>query len=211
VASSSETTKMIARSSIAVAPPAKVLGGWEVSGATTSAPLTLSDVTAATKFMVLAKDDSPLAQALGCRFEETRRENASLVVGAGPEEWLVFAPVGQQPAVISALPTEGSPDGSIVVDMTHANVLIRLTGADSIEVVTRMCAMDFSDKKLPNGATFRTSLGRVLCDVIRDDVAGTRSYLIHCDRSSGQYLFDSFLAVGARWGIEVAGYPEAGL
>jgi heterotetrameric sarcosine oxidase gamma subunit len=202
---------MIARSSITLAPPAKVLGGWEVSGATTSAPLTLSDVTAATKFMVQAIEGAPLARALGCRFQETRRENASLVVGAGPGEWLVLAPVGQQPTVLSSLPAEGDPDGSTVVDMTHANVLIRLTGNDSIEVVTRMCAMDFSDKKLPNGATFRTSLGRVLCDVIRDDVAGTRSYLIHSDRSSGQYLFDSILSVGARWGIEITGYPEAGL
>ena len=45
----------------------------------------------------------------------------------------------------------------------------------------------------------------VATDVVRDDVAGTRSYLLHCERSSGQYLFDSLLDSGAEFDVDVDG------
>jgi hypothetical protein len=40
----------------------------------------------------------------------------------------------------------------------------------------------------------------LVTDVVRDDVAGVRSYLLHCERSSGQYLADTLLAAGAHPG-----------
>ncbi len=50
----------------------------------------------------------------------------------------------------------------------------------------------------------------VATDVIRDDVrsldATERSYLLHCERSSGQYLFDAVLDAGREFGIQVDGF-----
>jgi sarcosine oxidase subunit alpha len=40
---------------------------------------------------------------------------------------------------------------------------------------------------------------------IRDDAGGTRSYLLHCERSVGQYLFDALLKAGAEYGLTVDG------
>jgi hypothetical protein len=39
----------------------------------------------------------------------------------------------------------------------------------------------------------------------------THSYLLHCERSSGQYLFDALLRAGADLGIEIDGFrmPDA--
>jgi hypothetical protein len=46
----------------------------------------------------------------------------------------------------------------------------------------------------------------LVTDVIRDDLAdSTRSYLIHCERSSGQHLFDCILDAGIEFGIDVDG------
>lgn len=50
----------------------------------------------------------------------------------------------------------------------------------------------------------------MITDVVRDDHAGARSYLLHCERSSGQYLFDALLDAGAASGLEVTGFRGPG-
>ncbi len=49
-------------------------------------------------------------------------------------------------------------------------------------------------------------MAKVVTDVVRDDFDGTRSYLLHCERSSGQYLFDVLVDAGAEFGLEIAGF-----
>jgi len=44
--------------------------------------------------------------------------------------------------------------------------------------------------------------------VVRDDVDGVRSYLLHCERSSGQYFFDALLDAGQEFGIDIGGFPQ---
>jgi glycine cleavage system aminomethyltransferase T len=52
-------------------------------------------------------------------------------------------------------------------------------------------------------------VARLATDLVRDDVAGVRSYLLHCERSSGQHLFDSLLDAGREFGIEVDGLSDS--
>jgi len=52
---------------------------------------------------------------------------------------------------------------------------------------------------------FRSSVAKVVTDVVRDDFDGTRSYLLHCERSSGQYPFDVLVDAGVEFGLEIAG------
>jgi hypothetical protein len=49
----------------------------------------------------------------------------------------------------------------------------------------------------------------VATDIIRDDQGGTRSYLLHCERSAGQYLFGTLLRAGAEYGLAVDGFRSA--
>jgi glycine cleavage system aminomethyltransferase T len=53
-------------------------------------------------------------------------------------------------------------------------------------------------------ATF--SAGLDARNVVRDDRDGEISYLLHCERSSGQYLFDALIDAGDEFGIEVDGF-----
>ena len=39
--------------------------------------------------------------------------------------------------------------------------------------------------------------------MVRDDEEGVRSYLLHCERSYGQYLFDALMDAGDEFGIGV--------
>ena len=51
----------------------------------------------------------------------------------------------------------------------------------------------------------RTSVAKLTTDLVRDDQQGVPSYLLHCERSYGQYLFEALLDAGAEFGIEADG------
>ena len=95
-----------------------------------------------------------------------------------------------------------------VIDLTHGRALVRLTGGDAAAVMSKLCGIDLADDVTPNLAAFRSLVANVVTDVVRDDVVGVRSYLLHCERASGQYLFDVLVDAGAEHGIEVAGFAD---
>ena len=63
----------------------------------------------------------------------------------------------------------------------------------------------------PNGSAFRSSVAGIAVDVIRDDSGETLSYLLHCERSSGQYLFDALLSAGETFAIGITGFRAPGI
>jgi len=199
----------LARSPIRPPEPLTVLAGWEVSERRATGTLTLTDCTPLTKVQVKAPVTGQVAAELGVRFGRARRNAAGvLVVGSGPGEWLLIGPPGQ------AIPdyTEPAADGyASRTDLTHGRALVRLTGPAAADVLSSMCGIDLSDGATPDGAAFRSSVAAVATDVIRDDVAGVRSYLLHCERSSGQYLFDTLLSAGRDLGIEIDGFTTPGI
>jgi heterotetrameric sarcosine oxidase gamma subunit len=205
-----------ARSPIAAAPPVIVLAGWEVSGRQAKpdvagvSGLTLTDCTPLAKVQLRAPVGGQTAAGIGVQFGGAARDPAgTLVVGSGPGEWLLLAPPGQAPDVESGLASVAAqaPGEHVTwVDLTHGRALIRLTGARAVSVLARICGIDLSDEITPNGAAFRTSVASVATDIIRDDIGSTRSYLLHCERSSGDYLFRALLRAGAEFGIEIDGF-----
>ena len=195
----------LARSPIAPAAPVAVTDGWEVSARRSTAALTITDCTPLTKIQVRAPIDGPAAAALGVRFGRAARDaSGTLVVGSGPGEWLLLAGPSADPD-----PPPADPSASWV-DLTHGRALIRLNGKSAPTVLAQVCGVDLSDTVTPNGAAFRTSVAALATDVIRDD-RDAPSYLLHCERSSGQYLFDALLRAGADLGIEIDGFrmPDA--
>jgi hypothetical protein len=82
------------------------------------------------------------------------------------------------------------------MDLTHARALIRIVGADSARVLSKLCGIDFGDTVTPDDSALRTSVARLVAEVIRNDLAEAsaaardrrrlaRSYLIMCERSEG--------------------------
>jgi heterotetrameric sarcosine oxidase gamma subunit len=184
--------------------PTAVVDGWEVSTLHSGAALTISDQTPLSKVLVRA-DEAALVDGVGFG-RSSRREDGVLVVGSGPGEWLLIGPVGQSGAIASAL--AGSMLGfATVVDLTHGRALLRLTGDDGPQVLAKVCAIDLRPDVTPNGSAFRSAVAALVTDVVRDDLPdGTRSYLLHCERSSGQHLFDSLVDAGAELKLEIDGF-----
>lgn len=205
----------VARSPIPPSQPVAVLAGWEVSAVRANGDLTLTDCTPLAKVLLRAPAGGLTAAELRVRFGRAARdEEGVLVAGSGPGEWLLLAPPGQAAAVTARL--EGLagrvPGGLVsVADLTHGRALMRLTGPDAAGVLAALCGIDLSDRFTPDGTAFRSAVAAVATDLIRDDVAGVRSYLLHCERSSGRYLFDALMSVGHDFGIEIDGFRAPGI
>jgi heterotetrameric sarcosine oxidase gamma subunit len=197
----------LARSPISPAPPVAVAYGWEVSARRAGAGLRIMDCTPLAKVLVLASVQGETALSLGVRFGcAARDEPGMLVVGSGPGEWLLLAAPGTSKEVAGRV--EGVPDEGLVsvFDVTHGRALIRITGARTPDLLAKVCGIDLSEEVTPDGAAFRSSVAKLVTDVVRDDLDGERSYLLHCERSSGQYLFDALLDAGDEFGIEIDGF-----
>lgn len=208
------STVPLARSPIPPAPPVTVLAGWEVSAVRAAGDLTLTDCTPLAKVLVRAPAGGLMAAELGVPFGRAARDaSAVLVVGSGPGEWLLLAPAGRAAEVAGRLAGLASRAGDelvSVVDVTHGRALMRLTGSRAAGVLAGVCGIDLSDAFTPDGAAFRSAVAAVATDVIRDDAGGVRSYLLHCERSSGRYLFESILSAGHDFGIEIDGFRVRG-
>lgn len=201
----------VARSAITPVPPVTRIAGWEVSGRVSDAPLTITDETPLAKIQVKAPWDGDMAAALGVPHGRAADDgDGALVTGAGPGEWLVLAAPGTAAEVAERLrrtARESAPGELVtVIDLTHGRALLRLAGDRCTDLLAKVCAIDFSDDVTPEGAAFRTSVAQLATDVVRDSRAGRRSYLLHCERSSGQYLFDALWEAGSEFGIEVEGF-----
>jgi heterotetrameric sarcosine oxidase gamma subunit len=204
-------TAPIARSPIAPLPPTTVEHGWEVSARRSTAELKITDCTPLAKILVLASTEGEVARSLGVSFgRATRDAHGTLVVGSGPGEWLLLATPGTSAAVtqrVEEVPGEGLTS---VFDATHGLALLRITGARAPDLLAKVCAIDFSEAVTPDGAAFRSSVAKLVTDIVRDDRDGEISYLLHCERSSGQYLFDVLIDAGDEFGIEVDGFVDPG-
>src|SRR5581483_10693028 len=205
----------VSRSPIAPAPPVRVEAGREVSGGRSDAVLTITDCTPLAKVHLRAPWNGAMAKALGVPFGRADRDQGRLVAGSGPGEWFVFAPPGAAGEVagwLGTLAAGSAPEEFIsVVDLTHGRALMRITGPDAPGLLARLCGADLHDDMAPDGAALRAPVAGVATDIVRDDRAAVPSYLLHCERSSGQYLFGALAAAGEPLGIGVDGFRLPGI
>lgn len=198
----------IARSPIAPVPPVTIESGWEVSARRSDAALRITDCTPLAKILVLA----PEGGAFGVPFGRAERDaEGVLVVGSAPGEWTLFGAPGAGGRLAERAVAEVSTGKGAVFDSTHGRAAMRTTGSEAATLLAKVCAIDLAEEMAPDGAAFRSSVAKVVTDVVRDDLGGQRSYLMHCDRSVGGYLFGALLDAGAEFDIEVDGFAGPGI
>ena len=202
-----------ARSPIAPAAPEVVVAGWVVSGRRSDAALTITDQTPMAKVAVRADDCGAVAELFGTDVGRASRRRVDgcveqvLVTRPVPGEWLVLAGPGEERPVVGWLVGATPSDRLVsVVDLTHGRALLRLTGARAADLLAKECAVDLGDRGCPDRRALRTAMAGLAVDVVRDDRAGVPSYLLACERASGQYLLDSLLDSGADLGLDVDGF-----
>lgn len=206
----------VARSPLTCAGRTFVVDGWEYSTGAESGPVVIADRSALAKVHVRAEATAEVISALGTRFGRAAWIADRLLIGSGPGEWLVLGAAGQARTIaVEVEKMLGEADSGLVtvVDLTHGRALMRVSGTQTMSLLRRVTAVDLDDRLVPNGSALRTSVAAVVTDMIRDDQGGHASFLLHCERSSGQYLQQALLAAGAELGA-VAGasspdWPDA--
>jgi heterotetrameric sarcosine oxidase gamma subunit len=196
----------------------RVVEGWEVPTGDASGDVTLADLSGLAKVLVKAPAAGPtatrMATAMGTRFGRAAWDGDRLVTGAAPGEWLVLGPRGTAGGTVDHYRTvlaTVTEDLVTVMELTHGRALLRVHGPATMSLLRRLTALDLDDRFVPDGSALRTSVAAVVTDVVRDDVAGSPSYLLHCERSSGRYLLDTLLAAGEDLGAQLQdGHPSWG-
>jgi len=166
--------------------------------------LTLTDASATTKWLVRADADGPTADRLGARFGSSQMApGGALVLGSRPGEWIIVGTPSEVAAAVADLAGLGEQEFMTALDWTHSRAMFRVTGADAARMLEKVCGIDWSDHMTPDGAVLSASVALTTCDLARNDVNGTPSYLVFCDRSFGQYLFDALIDAGNEFGLTV--------
>ncbi|MGO9059612.1 MAG: sarcosine oxidase subunit gamma family protein [Candidatus Binataceae bacterium] len=213
----------IARSPIAPAAPFALLNSWEVSHRQSSAALRLLDLTACAK-LLLRGAAPPALRDLLPPFGHSRRAAAGpMIIASIPQQWLLIGAPGALPVIQAWIASTLDHSPLTFTDLTHARVLLRLAGAASAMLLAKVCAINFAPAAFPNGRAVRSSLAKVPCEIVRDDLllsghtiprsgvaaspcAETLSYLIICDRPVGQYIFDALMDAGSEFKIDIDGF-----
>lgn len=199
----------VARGPVRLGAATTRVGDWEVGAQPSSAALTIEDQSALAKIEVRSKANGAVADKLQTNFGRTYQgDEGTLVIGSGPGQWHVISEVGSQATALAELQQlgDGIEELTTAVDLTHGRALFRLTGEEGAELLNKICALELSDDVVPNGSALRSSVGGVVTDIARNDRNGTRSYLLHCERSAGQYLWDTLLDAGAEYRLEQVGF-----
>lgn len=174
-----------------------VVRGYETAD---SGDLVLADASATTKWLVRASASGAVAARLDAVFgSSSTAAGGVLVLGSRPGEWIVLGTAD----AVDGLDTVDPSDHVSALDWTHGRALFRVTGPDAPRMLEKVCSLDWSDPMTPNGAVASASVAKVTCDIARNDVDGTPSYLVFCDRSFGQYLFDALIDAGDEFGLVV--------
>lgn len=171
---------------------------------TTNAALTLTDESAMSKMVVRAAPGTAARGVLAQAFASSRTAANVIIAGTRPDEWMLLGPADAVATRVADLPVDGHVS---LVDWTHGRAQFRLTGTLATSALEKVCGLDWSDAMMPNGAVTSASVAKVTCDIIRndtvvpDDSGAAPSYLLLCDRSFGQYLFDALLDAGDEFTI----------
>lgn len=166
--------------------------------------LTLTDASAITKWLVRASPDGPTAERIRTAFGSSNRTpGGALVLGSRPGEWIIVGTPGEVAAAVADLDGLDAEEFMTSLDCTHSRAMFRLTGTEATRMLEKVCGIDWGDHMTPDGAVLSASVALTTCDLARNDRNGTPSYLIFCDRSFGQYLFDALIDAGGEFGLAV--------
>jgi len=115
-----------------------------------------------------------------------------------PDMYFLTVPAGTEAEVTATLAAAAAArtDLVTVTDLTHGLAGIQLVGPRVLDVLTRVCGLDFSDEAFPNQSARQSSVAKTRQTIIRRDLAGLPSYTLFGARSLAAYVWGVLLEAG---------------
>jgi len=153
--------------------------------AAVSEAVSLAALPPATRLSIRPPADSAaLEAALGVTFprEACRAtvKNGRAALWLGPDEVLLIGPDGLATALLKAVADYA------IVDISHRNVGIKITGPFATVALNAFCALDLSEMAFPVGMCTRTLLGKAEIVLWR---TGSEAFRIEAWRSFAPYVW----------------------
>ena len=180
--------------------PKAVLMGRAVAGSPETA--TIAALPLAARF-VLQLDPAADAGALGpvAGFDlsgplnTVRGTGDRLAARLGPYEWLLIGPEAETEALQGAISDGLGGTFHSLVDVSHRNAAIALSGPAVADVLNAGCPLDLAESAFPKGSATRTILGKAEIALMRPE--GSEAWRLECWRSFAPYVH-AFLTEAAR-------------
>jgi sarcosine oxidase subunit gamma len=137
-----------------------------------------------------------IERVLGCSLPRTPNTfrvaaAADKVLWLGPDEWLILAPEGREPALAQALRQAAGDGFAAVVELGSGQTVIELTGARAREVIAKGCPLDLHPRAFGPGRCAQSRLARTLVTLAQLDDAPTFELIVR--RSFADYLWQWLL------------------
>ena len=113
----------------------------------------------------------------------------------GPDEWLLVALEQEAEAITLELKEALGSHLHSLVDITHCNIALTLTGSRAVDVLNTGCPLDLHPSMFPPGMSTRTVFAK--CEIILARMPDDTAFRLECWRSFGRYL-EGFLRNSAR-------------
>lgn len=104
----------------------------------------------------------------------------------GPDEWLLLAEEGAQPAIEAAFASIAREIPFSLVDVSHRNVAVELSGPAAADVLSSGCPLDLDMATFPPGNCTRTLFGK--CEVVLWRT-GEETFRLEFWRSYAEYVW----------------------
>ena len=128
-----------------------------------------------------------------CRAEVTA-ERAAL--WQGPDEWLLIAPDGEAPVLMTRIGNALGDQPASVVDVSHRNLAIAVSGARVAEALNGFNALDLDPAAFPVGMCTRTLFGKAEIVLWR---TAADAFLIEVWRSFAPYVLGCLAEAGREY------------
>ncbi len=136
---------------------------------------------------------------------ETAGESRHALLSArlGPDEWLLIREdAGAGSAELAGLIAAGLGDGHALVDVSHRNCAIELTGPGAADLLNTGCPLDLDDAAFPVGTATRTLYAKAEIVLLRrGNIDLGPHYRIECWRSFGRYLAQHLIEAAELTGL----------
>ena len=174
-----------------------VLAGRSAEGS--SIAMTVAEP--ATRFILRLDPASALAVGSAGGFDvsgpinSVRGTDGKLAVRLGPNEWFLIAEDGEGQALEAAIAASLGDRFHALVDVSHRNTAVVLSGENVVDVLNAGCPIDLSDAAFAPGSATRTILGKSEIVLIRPESGD--GWRVECWRSFAPYVFE-FLTEASR-------------
>ena len=162
-------------------------------GGSSAASLAAAPNAARASLRALPDAVAAVSSALGVNLPTKPKTSATgagiTAMWLGPDEWFLIGPEGTDFVALAAR----SGAFHSMVDVSHRNIGILVTGPGARVTVGSACPHDLTDASFPVGACTRTVFGKMEIVLYRE---ATETYRVECWRSFADYCF-GMLAEGA--------------